>query len=130
MPALATAHSLSRNDGDVWVDKAVTQADSFPLTDADTSARYCDTLQHGVSDPPAFTGLQRHAIQLSNTPNPPVGSVLADVPSALGTHPSVCIFSQYRPLVNGIVVWIILLRHSRSTSLRNSLEERYVPLAS
>ena len=41
MPALATAHSLSRNDGDVWVDKAVTQADSFPLTDADTSARYC-----------------------------------------------------------------------------------------
>src|ERR1700758_3678705 len=71
MPALATAHSLSRNDGDVWVDKAVTQADSFPLTDADTSARYCDTLQHGVSDPPAFTGLQPRAIQLSNTPDRP-----------------------------------------------------------
>jgi hypothetical protein len=87
MPALATAHSLSRNDGDVWVDKAVTQTDSFPLTDADTSARYCDTLQHGVSDPPAFTGLQRHAIQLSNTPNHPVGSVLADIPSESGTHP-------------------------------------------
>jgi hypothetical protein len=100
MPALTTADSLSRNDGDVWVDNAVTRADSFPLTDADTSARYCDTLQHGVSDPPAFTGLQRHAIQLSNTPNHSFGSVLADIPSASGTHLSVCMFSQSHPRVN------------------------------
>lgn len=91
MPALATAHSLSRNYGDVWVDKAVTRADSFPLTDADTSARYCDTLQHGVPDPPAFAGLQRHAIQLSNTPNHPFGSALADIPSASGSHLPFCL---------------------------------------
>ena len=53
MPVLITAHSLSRNDGDVWLDKAVTRTDSFPHTDADTSARYCRTSQHSVPDPPA-----------------------------------------------------------------------------
>ena len=38
--------------------------------------------------------------------------------------------TKYRPLVNGMGVWIILLRRSRSTSLRNSLEGHYVPVVS
>ena len=33
-----------------------------------------------VSDPPACTGLQRHAISTLNTPTTPFGSVLADIP--------------------------------------------------
>jgi hypothetical protein len=41
MPVLVTTYSLSRNDGDVLLRLALTRTDSFPQTDADTSARCC-----------------------------------------------------------------------------------------
>ena len=124
MPVLITAHSLSRNDGDVWLDRAVIRTDSFPLTDADTSARYCRTLQHSVPDPPACTGLQRHAISTFNTSTTPFGSVLADIPwvpreRASGMYICTVPLSRQRH-----VRLMTVLGRSRSVSLRNSLEAR------
>ena len=129
MPVLITAHSLSRNDGDVWLDKAVTRTDSFPYTDADTSARYCRTLQHSAPDPPACTGLQRHAISTLNTPTTPFGSVLADIPwvpreRASGLYICTVSISRQRH-----VRLMALLGRSRSAALRNSLEARNFPVS-
>jgi len=73
MPILVTAHSLSRNDGDVLLRLALTRTDSFPLTGADTSARYCRTLQQDALDlPTSEPDCNTLRFQLNDPAGPPV----------------------------------------------------------
>jgi hypothetical protein len=62
--------------------QAISHADSFPQTDADTSARYCRTLQHDALDPPAASQIATPRDSTHDNFNA-FGSVLAQIPSAL-----------------------------------------------
>jgi hypothetical protein len=101
MPALMMAPSCLATTG-CLARQAILHADSFPQTDADTSARDCRPSQQDVLDPPDSVRITTSCDSTQMHSNA-FGCVLANSPSARELRSIAgCMFAQELLFVNGM----------------------------